>query len=466
MYTNIKSCIYIHGQKSDHFVSLCGIRQGENLSPFLFSLFVNDLEDFLSANGCSTIKIGVDEIDNLMKLMLVMYADDTILLSDTQQGLQNAIDALHSYCVKWQLRVNCDKTKVVVFSKRKAALSTYNFAYNGKPLEITNSFKYLGLTFTYNGSFKVGVQELLKQGSRAMYALIAKCRKFDLPIDLQLQLFDALVVPILLYGCEVWGYNNTEQVEKLHLKFLKYVLNVKRSTCNSIVYGELGRYPLNIRIKKQMVAFWAKTLMGKSSKLSAVMLRSLHRQQQHGEFSAPWLLHVKSIIDWCGLSYMWSNICPNPDWLKLKIEQILKDQFHQEWRQDLDSKTSCDVYFQLKDKIVLENYLKMGNKSSRKAICQFRTNNSHLPKVTGRYNNIPRTERYCRLCDGQKMGDEFHLLCECTNAKIVEMRCIYLPKFVTWRPSVFKCISWLKSTSKKDIKALGCFLKEVLPLYH
>ena len=466
MYTDIKSCVYSNGNKSEYFTSLRGVRQGENLSPLLFSLFVNDLEDFLLKKGCQPIESGSPELDNFLKLLLVMYADDTILMSNSELGLQKAIDALHDYCNKWQLTVNCDKTNVVIFSRRKVDASKYNFTYNGKNLEITSDFKYLGLRLKHNGTCTLGVRELCKQASRAMFALISKCRKFDLPVDLQLELFDSLVVPILTYNCEVWGHTNIDPIEKLHLKFLKYVLRVKTSTCNSMVYGELGRYPLSVRVKKQMVAFWAKTLYCKSSKLSAITLNTMFAMHQEGHYSSPWLLNVKRTLDQCGLSYIWDNQSfPSHEWLKRKVEQVLKDQFFQEWRVDLASKTSCDVYEQMKDSIKLESYLLMGNKSMRKSICQIRTNNSQIPKVTGRYKNIPRGERYCKLCDGNKLGDEFHLIVECLNENIVQSRKKYVPRHVTHRPSFYKCIDWLKSSSKANNKALGNFLKDVLPLY-
>ena len=66
----------------------------------------------------------------------------------------------------------------------------------------------------------------------------------NLPIDLQLDLFDKLVTPILLYGSEIWAYKNND-IEKHHLRYCKYILSVNKSTTSSMVYGELGRYPLN-----------------------------------------------------------------------------------------------------------------------------------------------------------------------------------------------------------------------------
>ena len=47
----------------------------------------------------------------------------------------------------------------------------------------------------------------------------------------------------MLYGCELWGYSNIDVLERLHLRFCKILLKVKKSTPNAMVYGELGRHP-------------------------------------------------------------------------------------------------------------------------------------------------------------------------------------------------------------------------------
>ncbi len=87
-------------------------------------------------------------------------------------------------------------------------------------LELVHNFKYLGRIINFNGSFKLAITELKKQSSRAMYAVIGKCRKLGLPIDLQLELLYRIIVPIMLYGCEVWEPENYIETEKLHLKLL------------------------------------------------------------------------------------------------------------------------------------------------------------------------------------------------------------------------------------------------------
>jgi hypothetical protein len=57
----------------------------------------------------------------------------------------------------------------------------------------------------------------------------------------QLELFDKVVKPILLYGCELWRLSNCDIIERLHLKYCNPLLNLKSSTPNCMIYGELGR---------------------------------------------------------------------------------------------------------------------------------------------------------------------------------------------------------------------------------
>ena len=106
-----------------------------------------------------------------------------------------------------------------------------------------------------------------------MYGIIKKIREFNLPLECQLDLFDKVVVPVLLYGSEVWGFENLDLIERLHLKFLKYVLNLKSSTPAYMVYGETGRFPLYISIYCRMISHWAKLLSGPSSKIVCTLYK-------------------------------------------------------------------------------------------------------------------------------------------------------------------------------------------------
>ena len=92
IYANIKSCVTVNGQDSQFFNSNRGSRQGDNLSPVLFSLFLNDLEDHLLADQVNAIPVEykTDDLVQFMKNFILLYADDTTILSDSAENLQKS----------------------------------------------------------------------------------------------------------------------------------------------------------------------------------------------------------------------------------------------------------------------------------------------------------------------------------------------------------------------------------------
>ena len=111
MYQNVKSKVKLNNSLSDGFKCNLGARQGECLSPFLFAIYLNDLEEEFINKGSEGIDI------DMLKLFLLLYADDTILFAKTAEELQDSLNILHEYSIRWKLKVNTDKTKIMIFRK-------------------------------------------------------------------------------------------------------------------------------------------------------------------------------------------------------------------------------------------------------------------------------------------------------------------------------------------------------------
>ena len=167
MYINAKSCIKGAEGMTNFFSCEAGVRQGENLSPFLFAIFLNDLESFLRSSGFkglqhlhlfSTTKF-VTELGYILKMFILLYADDTILLADSPEELQVGLNKMNEYCEKWKLSMNKDKTKIMIFSLGKSKKAQPVFKIGDDILDIVDEYCYLGVIFKYNGSLSRAVEQ-------------------------------------------------------------------------------------------------------------------------------------------------------------------------------------------------------------------------------------------------------------------------------------------------------------------
>ena len=303
----------------------------------------------------------------------------------------------------------------MIFSKRKSKQPPAIFL-NGEQIEVVYSFNYLGIMLNYNGSFRVAKTKLIEQASKAMYSIFKNARRLSLTPDLQLKLFDSLVSPILLYCCEVWGFEDLSAIEKVHLNFCKRILNVKRNTPSCMVYGDLGRVPLKGKIYSRIIRFWKKILVGKECKLSFVIYSFLYDQCQKNIFKSKWIQNTKSILDQTGNSFIWLNH-DNVDISVLSkiIEQNICDQFIAQWHHDIEVSSKTFFYRFFKHGLNYENYLNTLSNSNRILLTKFRLCNHKLPIETGRWLNLPRNDRLCTLCTRNCIGDEYHFLLECSS---------------------------------------------------
>ena len=312
MYHNGKSCVRTNSGLTEFFSCGVGVRQGDNFLPLLFALYLNDLEEYIRVEykGLSHITdlvhkfLDSDETSTFLRLYLLLYADDTVIIAESAIDLQKALDKLHDYCCLWDLSVNAEKTKVVIFGNGKIR-NKPRIMLSNKELDIVSCYKYLGIEFNYNGKITVTIKHLSDQAIKAMFLLISKIRKLNLLIDIQIHLFDSTIKPILLYGCEVWGMCNTKIVETFYLKFLKNTLKLSKRTPSIMVYGEVGRTPLEVDTKSKLLNFWCRIISGNQNKLSYLMYNLIYQMDLSETFHSDWIMYVKNSLIEIGEPAIW-----------------------------------------------------------------------------------------------------------------------------------------------------------------
>ena len=102
------------------------------------------------------------------KLSLLLYADDIVLMSDTETKLQAMLNTVDTWCRKWRVVINTDKSKCMHFRRPRMPQSDYIFVVGEHELETVNSYKYLGVIFEDKGGFKTNCDLLSKAAGRAL----------------------------------------------------------------------------------------------------------------------------------------------------------------------------------------------------------------------------------------------------------------------------------------------------------
>ena len=299
MYLTVKSCVRYKLSYSEFFSSSIGLKQGDPSSPLLFMLFVNDIVDNINSD------IENNFTHNELKLFLVMYVDDQVVFARSPETLQQMLKDIETYCQIWGLKINTSKTKVMIFEKGRH--THYDFYICNTLIDIVDSFKYLGMTLFKNGNWFRSQKCLAKHASFALYNVFTVINNIDLPIKQQCALLDSLIASILNFGSEIWGFHDASDVELIHTKFLRRMLGVKKSTNLASLYGEVGRYPLLLTRKINVIKYWLKILKRHDTSLIKqiyIMLKD-DAENNHNYNGKNWASQIKDMLQQYGKNRNW-----------------------------------------------------------------------------------------------------------------------------------------------------------------
>ena len=123
----------------------------------------------------------------IFKVFLLLYADDTVVLGNTDRDLQIALNEFNNYCQTWKLKININKPKAVVFGARNT--NAYQFKLGDAIVEITDKYKYIGIYFSQSRSFLNARKHIVEQAKKAMYLLFFPNQQSEPPHRLAVKTF-------------------------------------------------------------------------------------------------------------------------------------------------------------------------------------------------------------------------------------------------------------------------------------
>ena len=304
---------------------------------------------------------GAEGVDvTMFKLFLLLYADDITVFAESPEGLQNGLDILKEYCSKWKLRVNIEKSKIMVFRKGGQVPRNLKFYYDGSELSVVSSFSYLGVVFTPGGSFSY----LYK------FTDISPYHRLELSIN---------------YSAEVWGFCKADKIEVVHLQFCKRLLGIKQCTQNDFVYGELGRTSCQCKRFFTIIRYWLKIIFCDENKFIKHIYNMMLRDLESMPEKENWAMLVKRLLCTLGFNNVWlaQGVGNVNSFLNL-VKQRLQDNFIQNWNSRLTDSSRAILYTSISS-FHFQNYLNVVKvKKYRNAFSRLRCSSHRLEIESGR----------------------------------------------------------------------------------
>ena len=443
-YDNMEYVVVTDDGKSHAFRTTQGLKQGDNMSPKLFNLFIMDILYIFSTQCDPPYLQGAP-------VYVLMFADDLLLLSISQMGLQEAVNRLHTYCMDWGMEVNVAKTKAMKIRCPHVATGqdTPELRYNGTGIDWVNSFTYLGVEVKEDGSFQSKDAPIRRKAIQAQGSLYKMIR--GLSLDTKLWLHATMVDPILLHGVESWicqgtrrhvqragvyhtfkdGGSKPMNGETCKRHFLRIQMGLPRFAPSIAIRGDSGLFPLYIEGVARTVVFWNRISKAPLKSLLGVALET--QVQMAATNYDCWLSELREV---CSDVFAGSSV---GTMTKEAILEGLKQDYRNHWYQTLwqtggDKAISTHLkwYRQFKANMGKEAYLSGPKSDIQTAMARLRVGGHDLPIETGRWGGIEASRRFCLECNMNEVGNEWHLF-----------RCPALKK---WRPND---ANW--GTSKRQI---------------
>ena len=418
LYENVACYVKLNGTHiTKQFKVLQGVKQGCKISPTLFNIYMNDLAAELDKTD-KGIRFG----DH--KVSLLMYADDVVIVAESEADLQCQLDCLYAWCKKWRLEINAEKTKVMHFTQSQSTIKRYNFNYGNSVISMTTQYKYLGIWFTQNLDLSVTVREISKSASRALGLIISKFKmNGGMTYNCYTRLFESLVQPILLYGACIFGATEQKVLNTVQNKASRFFLGLPSKSSNLASLGDMGWATVKCKQYTEVVRLLFRLRNMNRNRLTYHIFQWGFRlcnnfHKKNLEFSIKKMLVGTHNITLFRAEEVEDKKVKLRDFYQSVMELECDKWVTELWNDDRNPNgNKLRLYREYKHMFKAEMYVTLHVPLYiRRYFAMLRAGSMPLNIEMGRYSKppIPLQERICTLCSENCIEDEKHFLMQCT----------------------------------------------------
>ena len=297
------TCKVTHaGRLTDSFQVKTGVRQGCLLSPFMFLVAIDWIMKTTTKNRRNGIQWTLwSQLDDLD------FADDLALLSHSHEQMQEKTDLLNLVSAQTGLNINMNKTKIMKANTKSKNVVTVD----GKPLEETDCFTYLGSKINKTGGTEEDTKARI-QKARVAFLMLSKIWKSKLiKLKTKMRIFNSSVKSVLLYSSETWRItkHTVNKIQTFVNRCLRRIMNVKWSdkVSNNTLWTKTNQLPVEIEIKRRKWRWIGHTLRKPTTSITRQALTwNPQGKRKRGRPRNTWRRDVESEARKMG--YTWQEI--------------------------------------------------------------------------------------------------------------------------------------------------------------
>lgn len=250
--TNRTQSVYVNEKPSVPLRLIRGVPQGSILGPLLFSIYINDLPGYLS--HCK----------------IHMYADDVQLymscpknaINEGINKINNDLKQLHRWALANGLCINPNKSKCLLIRKKRTnPIFDNQIVINDKIIDFVPTAKNLGIIFNSTLTWSNHINAIVIQTYVKLRSLWST--QHFTPLNIRILLAKTYLIPVLLYGCELFAKCDSKSTNKLNVVFnsvIRYVYGLRRFVGTSSHVKKLFGVSLENLMKIRVLLFLHKII--------------------------------------------------------------------------------------------------------------------------------------------------------------------------------------------------------------
>ena len=464
-YLNFWCVARVQGHVSGWYPLKCGIHQGGYMSLIKYTAFINSLIVSLNESGlcCSIRRIPSSPVG---------YADDLAACCLSERKLDSTLEVVYRHGCTWRYSYNAKKSGIMVFGETPGAnrhnATQRNFKLGRDRVKERLSYDHVGVTACLYDEDISGIEGRLAKARRALNSISGLgIRRNGLTVQTCGTIFWSIIVPIALFGCEMWILTNkaVEAIESFQIYAGKKIQRLFRGAPNVCAFYGLGWVRLERVIEIRKLMFIRSLMMlGVDEPSRSIFccrledyMRNIERSSENANDSIVFdMLNVATsfrmlneVVDMARQGHMWSkDVWKKRVWEKARS---LEDEY---WRvsercyRNLDllsgicGQPRCTIWWEISS-------LDHGMMKCCESMVRLISHSSQLKMDDVRLKRLPIASRFCTLCDLSSPEDVRHFVMSC-------------PRWQRDRTAMFSDIANIDDGSGRAILDMRCDVLLVL----